>query len=168
MKKAITTIALLLTITSPAMSNAADNGSSSDGKVIFEMVAKSQQAQLDLVVPKNTKPGYHILTVQIFDSHGVLSSRDVAFCKKDNGQIEWNNQCPGLQGSKEVKTLASKAVVPSSTDHHSAPTKKQRSGLFDLWLILSGIVLIGGSWWFLIGRRRHDRDEPENQVAQRD
>jgi hypothetical protein len=159
MKKAITTIALLLTITSPTMSNAAGNGSSSDGKVILEMVAKSQQAQLDLVVPKNTKPGYHILTVQILDSHGVLLSRAVAFCKKDNGQIEWNNQCPGLHDFKAAKPSAVKMAIPSSTAHNSAPTKKQRSGLFDIWLILTGIVLIGGSWWFLIGRRRHDQDE---------
>jgi len=167
MKKVIVLVlALLLAPTSTARASTtpaipAIPAAAAKPQVILEMVAKSQQAQLNLVIPKNTKPGYHIITVQILDSHGVLSSRDVAFCKKTTGTIEWNNKCPGLKSVASNQKAAHALTTKSAGTQHN----KSSSSGFNLWLVGVGLLLILASWWLLIGRRRRRDQEDKELIA---
>ena len=63
---------------------------------ILDKVAESEQEQLDLQVPADTPIGHHIMTIQILDDAGVITSRDVAFCKDTQENIQWDDNCPDV------------------------------------------------------------------------
>jgi hypothetical protein len=63
---------------------------------ILDRVAQSEAEQLDLQVPADTPAGHHIITIQISDNSGVITSRDLLFCKDTTGNIQWDNQCPDV------------------------------------------------------------------------
>jgi len=132
---------------------AADPPPSPSSSVILLKVTKSQAEKLELVIPKGTKPGYHIITVQILDAKGIVSSHDVAFCKMPSGVINWNNKCPGLAsptGSNQGTT---------SSQGSGASTSKGTSST--LIFALLALLVVAGGFWFIAAKRRKDEEEDE-------
>lgn len=139
----------------PNSAIAVDSTNSQSANVILLKVTKSQAEKLELVIPKKTKPGYHIVTIQILDVKGIVSSHDVAFCKMPSGVINWNNKCPGM----------SSTTAPSSsgqTPGNSVGGKQ--SSLANLALIGLLALLIGAI--FIVFRRRRDDEEEVNEIRQ--
>lgn len=62
-------------------------------------------AQYKIVVPHDLDPGYHKMTVQIYDGAGVLQSRVIEFCKAADGRAHWNNVCPGMDPVMSLDSL---------------------------------------------------------------
>ena len=50
----------------------------------------------DLNIPSNLAPGFHQLTVEVYDDKGVISSKRALFCKDLQGQLHFDNICPDL------------------------------------------------------------------------
>jgi hypothetical protein len=50
----------------------------------------------DLNIPANLAPGFHQLTVEVYDDKGVISSKTALFCKDLQGQLHFDNICPDL------------------------------------------------------------------------
>jgi len=64
---------------------------------LFDQVLTDAEAQqLNIVVPADTDPGYHVIRMQIYDDGGVLSEKKIPFCKRLDGRVNWNNICPGM------------------------------------------------------------------------
>jgi hypothetical protein len=65
-------------------------------QVIVEKVATSEAGQIELQVPDDAPIGHHIMTVEVLDDQGVVTSRDVTFCKDTQGEIQWDDVCPDV------------------------------------------------------------------------
>ena len=74
-----------------------------DPVTILDKVAESEQGQLDLQVPADTPIGHHIMTIEILDDAGVITSRDVAFCKDTQENIQWDDNCPDVLDQNVTK-----------------------------------------------------------------
>ena len=74
-------------------------------RVLVEKVATSEAEQIELQVPDDAPIGHHIMTVEVLDDQGVITSRDVTFCKDDQGEIHWDDICPDVVGQVEPSRL---------------------------------------------------------------
>lgn len=84
-------------------------------QLLADSLTPEQAANLDIVVPKNTDPGYHVLTVQVYDNNSVQSERHIYFCKTLSGEIRWTNVCPDLD------PLATKSELSGLREFSSLP-----------------------------------------------
>jgi len=50
----------------------------------------------DLNIPSDLTPGFHELTVEVYDKKGVISTKTALFCKDRQGQLHFDNICPDL------------------------------------------------------------------------
>ncbi len=50
----------------------------------------------DLNIPADLSPGFHELTVEVYDKKGVISTKTALFCKDLQGQLHFDNVCPDL------------------------------------------------------------------------
>ena len=74
-------------------------------RVLVEQVATSEAEQIELQVPDDAPIGHHIMTVEVLDDQGVVTSRDVTFCKDTNGEIQWDDICPDVVDVVEPSRL---------------------------------------------------------------
>lgn len=57
----------------------------------------------DLNIPKDLTPGFHELTVEIYDEKGVISTKSALFCKDTKGELHFDNICPDLLIKKNAE-----------------------------------------------------------------
>ena len=89
MKKiAVLTLLLLNFLVLP--SNAADQ------KVVIDRLTQSEAEDLDIEIPDDVPPGFHSMTIEVYDDNGTVSEKEVEFCKDENGVVQWDNNCPNL------------------------------------------------------------------------
>ena len=89
MKKiAVLTLLLLNFLVLP--SNAADQ------KVVIDRLTQSEAEDLDIEIPDDVPPGFHSITIEVYDDNGTVSEKEVEFCKDENGVVQWDNNCPNL------------------------------------------------------------------------
>jgi hypothetical protein len=50
----------------------------------------------DLNIPSSLTPGFHQITVEVYNDKGVISSKTALFCKDLQGQLHFDNICPDL------------------------------------------------------------------------
>ena len=78
---------ILVIINVPAF--AADN-------VIIDRLTQSQAEELNIVIPNKTPPGFHSITIEVYDDNGVIKDKEIPFCKNLRGEIHWDNICPDV------------------------------------------------------------------------
>jgi hypothetical protein len=70
------------------------------GTVILDTISKAEAEQLNIVIPPNTPPGFHVATIQVVDpTNGIVSSRDIHFCVDAKNIVHWDNKCPDLNAN---------------------------------------------------------------------
>jgi hypothetical protein len=74
-------------------------------RVLVEKVATTEAEQIELQVPDDAPIGHHIMTVEVLDDQGIVTSRDVTFCKDTQGEIQWDDICPDVVGQVEPSRL---------------------------------------------------------------
>ena len=52
-----------------------------EGEVILDRLTKEQAEELNIVIPKKTPPGFHSLTIEVYDDNGVVKNKEIPFCK---------------------------------------------------------------------------------------
>jgi hypothetical protein len=112
--------------------------SAADGpKVILDQLLTGDAPDLsaqDLNIPDDLAPGFHELTVEVYDDNGVISTKTALFCKDLNGELHFDNVCPGLT----AKPIAKKAepyypfAKPEETISFFAAVVAFASSLFSL------------------------------------
>ena len=90
---------------------------SAEQKVVIDRLTQSEAEDLEIEIPDDVPPGFHSITIEVYDDNGTVSQKDIQFCKDENGVVQWNNNCPNLKVDEEGDP-----VIP-------APVKEVKSGL---------------------------------------
>jgi hypothetical protein len=70
-------------------------------KVVIDRLTQSEAEDLDIQIPDDVPPGYHSITIEVYDDNGTVSQKDIEFCKDENGVVQWDNNCPNLKVDDE-------------------------------------------------------------------
>lgn len=108
-------------------------------KLILDTLSEQEVSDLNIVVPRDTEPGYQVLTIQVYDDTGVLSERHVYFCKDVDGSVHWDNICPDIAPiatEAELSKIAHRGDLPK----YLAPMESKKHS--KNFLIAVGLLLL--------------------------
>jgi hypothetical protein len=71
-------------------------GFSVEQKVVIDRLTQSEAEDLDIEIPDDVPPGFHSITIEVYDDNGTVSQKEVEFCKDEKGVVQWDNKCPNL------------------------------------------------------------------------
>ena len=69
-------------------------------QVIIDRITDKEAEQLDIHIPDDVPPGFHTITIEVYDEKGTVSKKNIAFCKDEIGDVHWDNNCPNLKIDK--------------------------------------------------------------------
>jgi hypothetical protein len=92
-------------------------GFSAEQKVVIDRLTQSEAEDLEIEIPDDVPPGFHSITIEVYDDNGTVSQKDIEFCKDEKGVVQWDNKCPNLKVDEEGDP-----VVP-------VPVKEVKTGL---------------------------------------
>jgi hypothetical protein len=70
-------------------------------KVVIDRLTQSEAEDLDIEIPDDVPPGFHSITIEVYDDNGTVSEKEVEFCKDEEGVVQWDNNCPNLKLDEE-------------------------------------------------------------------
>jgi hypothetical protein len=69
--------------------------------VVIDRLTQSEAEDLDIEIPDSVPPGFHSITIEVYDDNGTVSEKEVEFCKDEKGVVQWDNKCPNLNLEEE-------------------------------------------------------------------
>ncbi len=78
-------------------------GSAAEQKVVIDRLTQSEAEDLDIEIPDDVPPGFHSITIEVYDDNGTVSQKEIEFCKDEEGVVQWDNKCPNLDLTEPVK-----------------------------------------------------------------
>ena len=76
-------------------------GFAAEQKVVIDRLTQSEAEDLDITIPDDVPPGFHSITIEVYDDNGTVSQKEIEFCKDENGVVQWDNKCPNLKVDEE-------------------------------------------------------------------
>ncbi len=70
-------------------------------KVVIDRLTQSEAEDLDIEIPDEVPPGFHSITIEVYDDNGTVSEKEIEFCKDEEGVVQWDNNCPNLKLDEE-------------------------------------------------------------------
>ena len=70
-------------------------------KVVIDRLSQSEAEDLDIEIPDDVPPGFHSITIEVYDDNGTVSQKEIEFCKDEKGVVQWDNKCPNLKLDEE-------------------------------------------------------------------
>ena len=65
-------------------------------KVVIDRLTQSEAEDLEIEIPDDVPPGFHSMTIEVYDDNGTVSQKEIEFCKDEEGVVQWDNNCPNL------------------------------------------------------------------------
>jgi len=90
-------------------------GSAVEQKVVIDRLTQSEAEDLDIEIPDDVPPGFHSITIEVYDDGGTVSQKEVEFCKDENGVVQWDNKCPNLKVDQEPAPVEPEPVKEVTT-----------------------------------------------------
>ena len=72
-----------------------------DKKVVIDRLTQAEAEDLDIEIPDDVPPGFHSITIEVYDDNGTVSQKEIEFCKDEEGVVQWDNNCPNLNLDQE-------------------------------------------------------------------
>jgi hypothetical protein len=69
--------------------------------VVIDRLTQSEAEDLDIEIPDSVPPGFHSITIEVYDDNGTVSEKEIEFCKDEKGVVQWDNKCPNLNLDEE-------------------------------------------------------------------
>jgi hypothetical protein len=69
--------------------------------VVIDRLTQSEAEDLDIEIPDSVPPGFHSITIEVYDDNGTVSQKEIEFCKDEKGVVQWDNKCPNLNLEEE-------------------------------------------------------------------
>jgi len=85
-------------------------------EVVIDRITQAEAEDLNIEIPDDVPPGHHSVTIEVYDKKGTVSQKEIAFCKDNDGVVQWDDKCPDL-----------KTDVPATED--PIPVKAIKEGL---------------------------------------
>ncbi len=76
-------------------------GFADEQKIVIDRLTQSEAEDLDIEIPDDVPPGFHSITIEVYDDNGTVSQKEIQFCKDENGVVQWDNKCPNLKVNEE-------------------------------------------------------------------
>jgi len=70
-------------------------------KVVIDRLTQAEAEDLDIEIPDEVPPGFHSITIEVYDDNGTITEKEIEFCKDENGVVQWDNKCPNLNLEEE-------------------------------------------------------------------
>jgi hypothetical protein len=58
-------------------------------KVVIDRLTQSEAEDLDIEIPDDVPPGFHSITIEVYDDNGTVSQKEIEFCKDEKGVQGW-------------------------------------------------------------------------------
>ena len=88
-------------------------------KVVIDRLTQSEAEDLHIEIPDDVPPGFHSITIEVYDDTGTVSQKEIEFCKDEEGVVQWDNKCPNLKLDKK----------PAPVTEEPVPVKAIKAGL---------------------------------------
>ena len=88
-------------------------------KVVIDRLTQAEAEDLEIEIPDDVPPGFHSMTIEVYDDNGTVSQKEIEFCKDEEGVVQWDNKCPNLNLDEE----------PASVTPEPEPVKAIKAGL---------------------------------------
>jgi hypothetical protein len=83
--------------------------------VVIDRLTQSEAEDLDIVIPDDVPPGFHSITIEVYDDNGTVSEKEIEFCKDEEGVVQWDNKCPNLKLDEEPAPIDPEPVKAIKT-----------------------------------------------------
>jgi hypothetical protein len=83
--------------------------------VVIDRLTQSEAEDLDIVIPDEVPPGFHSITIEVYDDNGTVSEKEIEFCKDEEGVVQWDNKCPNLKLDEEPAAVDPEPVKAIKT-----------------------------------------------------
>ena len=76
-------------------------------KVVIDRLTQAEAEDLDIEIPDDVPPGFHSITIEVYDDNGTVNQKEIEFCKDKEGVVNWDNNCPNLEFEEEPTPITS-------------------------------------------------------------
>jgi hypothetical protein len=83
--------------------------------VVIDRLTQSEAEDLDIEIPDSVPPGFHSITIEVYDDKGTVSEKEIEFCKDEKGVVQWDNKCPNLNLDEEPAAVDPEPVKAIKT-----------------------------------------------------
>jgi hypothetical protein len=90
-------------------------GFAAEQKVVIDRLTQSEAEDLDIEIPDDVPPGFHSITIEVYDDKGTVSQKEIEFCKDEKGVVQWDNKCPNLKIDEEPAPVQPEPVKEVTT-----------------------------------------------------
>ena len=87
-------------------------GFGAEQKVVIDRLTESEAEDLDIEIPEDVPPGFHSITIEVYDDNGTVSQKEIEFCKDEEGVVQWDNKCPNLKLDEEAAPVDPEPIKP--------------------------------------------------------
>lgn len=126
-----------------------------EGEVILDRLTKEQAEELNIVIPNKTPPGFHSITIEVYDNNGVIKDKEIPFCKGLRGQINWDNKCPDVVALASFEQLM-KIKVREDLPPYAPAQEPEKSSDLQIGALAALAALAGA--------KKNERSENESEV----
>ncbi len=126
-----------------------------EGEVILDRLTKEQAEELNIVIPNKTPPGFHSITIEVYDDNGVIKDKEIPFCKGLRGQINWDNKCPDVVALASFEQLM-KIKVREDLPPYAPAQEPEKSSDLQIGALAALAALAGA--------KKNERSENESEV----
>jgi len=84
-------------------------------KVVIDRLTQAEAEDLDIEIPDEVPPGFHSITIEVYDDNGTVSEKEIEFCKDEEGVVQWDNKCPNLKLDEEPAPIDPEPVKAIKT-----------------------------------------------------
>jgi hypothetical protein len=74
-------------------------------EVVIDRITKAEAEDLNIEIPDDVPPGHHSITIEVYDDNGTVSTKEIPFCKDDEGVVQWDDKCPNLKSDQPTKVV---------------------------------------------------------------
>jgi hypothetical protein len=100
-----------------------------EDEVILDRLTEEQAEELNIVIPNKTPPGFHSITIEVYDDNGVIKDKEIPFCKNLRGEINWDNKCPDVVALASFEQLLKIRVREDLPPYAPAQEPEKTKGL---------------------------------------
>lgn len=79
-------------------------------QVVIDRITQAEAEDLNIEIPDDVPPGHHSITIEVYDDKGTIRTKEVPFCKDNEGVVHWDDNCPDLTSAPTEDPESVKAI----------------------------------------------------------